>query len=132
MKKYVIRVNGKAYDVEVEEVNGVGISRPPTSASAVQAGKNEPEISPVGAAEPLPGPETPSVSSRRITSPMAGTIASIRVKAGDAVSQGDVLLVLEAMKMENDIMAATDGIIKTVDVAAGKIVNAGELLITLE
>lgn len=135
MKQYIIRVNGKAYDVEVEEVKSAGTSKPTATVSPAPAGKTVSNPSRADESKPSSSPsrpETTPVSDRQVTSPMAGTIVKILVDTGDAVSQGDVLLVLEAMKMENDVMADDDGIIRTVDVGVGQIVNAGDLLMTFE
>lgn len=130
MKKYIIRVNGKAYDVEVEEVSGAGSAEPAPPPPANPANRTA-RKAPV-AKEPASVAETNGESDSRVTSPMAGTIVKILVEPGDSVDQGDVLLVLEAMKMENDVMASVGGKIKSIQTKVGDIVNAGDLLITLE
>ena len=140
MKKYIVRVNGKAYDVEVETVKEGDALKPVPKVPPVQTSEAKPE--PVPAVKPEPAParkpapapvsKPSSISENSIPAPMAGTIIKILVKAGDLVKKGDVLLVLEAMKMENDVMASADGKIKSVDVTEGAVINAGDLLITLE
>ncbi len=132
MKKFNITVNGKAYEVEVEEVGGASTSAPvarpvvqaaPVQAAPVQAAPQAPKAAPV--ANDLPtGGDT-------IFSPMPGTILDIKVQAGDLVKSGQVLLILEAMKMENEIMAAADGTVVSVQVTKGASVNAGEALIVI-
>lgn len=132
MKQYIIRVNGKAYDVEVEEVKAGRTPRPVVQAPPVKPDRIDAPVVETPKAVPPPKPAAGDGSNRQITSPMAGTIANILVKTGDTVSSGDVLLVLEAMKMENDVMASVDGTIRSIEVDVGKSVNAGDLLITLE
>ncbi len=132
MKKYVIRVNGKAYDVEVEEIKGSAAAKTPAkiSPSPSHDVRPKPDHSLQQKAEPAAG--VLSDSDKRIVAPMTGTIVKVFVKPGDTVDNGDVLLVLEAMKMENDVMAAIQGKIDAVHVTDGTIVNTGDMLITLE
>ena len=132
MKKYVIRVNGTTYDVEVEEVKIETSSIPVTDITPIQKPVKKPEadLSQIKQVTPVSG--VSSNSEDRITAPMAGTIVNVFVKPGDTVNRGDILLILEAMKMENDVIASTDGKILSVHVESGKIINAGDILITLE
>lgn len=132
MKKYVIRVNGTTYDVEVEEVKIGTSSTPVADITPVQqpVKKPEPDLSQIKQVTPVSG--VSSNSEDRITAPMAGTIVNVFVKPGDTINRGDVLLILEAMKMENDVMASTAGKILSVQVEPGKLINAGDTLITLE
>jgi len=132
MKKYIVRVDGKAYDVEVETVKGGDALKPVAKVPSVQTSAAKPEPAPARESIPAPVSKVSSVSKNSIPAPMAGTIVKIFVKDGDPVEKGDVLLVLEAMKMENDVMAATDGKIKSVHVKVGDIINAGDALITME
>ena len=112
MKTYTITVNGTAYDVTVEEnVNGA-----PAAAPAPQAAP----AAPAGAA-----------GSVEITSPMPGKILDVKASAGQAVKKGEVVLLLEAMKMENEVVAPQDGTIATINVAAGDMVEAGNVLATM-
>ena len=110
MKKFLIKVNGKQYNVEVDEVPG----------DLSAAKENAPK-------KVNPSPE--GVIS--IISPMPGTILKVNVKTDDAVKKGHVLLVLEAMKMENEILAPSDGRVTAVNVEKGKTVCAGDCLISL-
>ncbi len=128
MKKFIIRVNGIAYEVEVEEVRGDRVAgKPQNRVQPAERPQNDTGLKQVAASEPA----APSGSETVITAPMAGTVAKIFVQAGDMVDAGDVLLILEAMKMENDVMAAVSGKITSVAVSEGKIINAGDVLIKM-
>lgn len=113
MKKYNVTVNGTAYEVTVEAVNAADIKAPAPAAAPASAAAP-------AAAAPAGG--------EKITSPMPGTILSVNVSNGSAVKKGDVLMILEAMKMENEIMAPCDGTIASVNVTKGASVNTGDLL----
>ncbi|MEG1312147.1 MAG: biotin/lipoyl-containing protein [Romboutsia sp.] len=125
IKKYSITVNGNTYDVEVEEqgLQGSIVSRP-----VVQY--NEPK-------QQLPKESTlkSEVSayqcSGSVNAPMPGTINDVLVKVGDSVKRGQVLLILEAMKMENELMASCDGTISAVNISKGSSVSVGDVLITI-
>ena len=117
MKKYTITVNGTAYEVEVEEA-GVVASAPKAAPKAA------PARAPKAAAPVAAGATT-------VSAPMPGKVLSINVKAGDAVKSGDVLLILEAMKMQNEIMAPADGTVSDVRVSAGQTVATGDVMIVL-
>ena len=124
MKNYRITVNGNTYDVAVEEMGGAATPAP-TAAPA-------PAAAPTPAAAPAPA-AAPSGAAGSVTvaSPMPGKILSVKVQAGKAVKRGDVLMILEAMKMENEIVAPEDGTVATVDVSVGSAVEAGDTLATL-
>jgi biotin carboxyl carrier protein len=141
MKKYNITVNGVVYAVEVEEAGGVSqvVSAPaPALRAAVPAAP--PALAPAPAAPPAPvapapaapAPAAPSAGAFALECPMPGTIMDIRVTPGESVAVGQVLLILEAMKMENEIPAPQAGIVDTIQVAKGASVNAGDILITLK
>jgi len=135
MKKFRISVNGNSYEVEVEALDGsseevasapVQKSAPKPAAPAAKKPKKTP---------PAPKPEksTPPVAGgHSVESPMPGTILSISVSEGDSVSNGDVLLVLEAMKMENEITSEVDGTVASINVKNGAAVDAGEVLVVIE
>ena len=124
MKKYNIVVNGNTYEVEVEEVGGV-VSAAPV-AKAAPAPKAAPVATPV--ATPV---AAPAAGEQAVTAPMPGTVLDVKVNVGDTVSNGDVLLILEAMKMENEIMAPADGKIVSINAANGASVNSGDVLIVI-
>jgi biotin carboxyl carrier protein len=131
MKKYNIVVNGTTYQVEVDEVGGA--SAPSVGVAPVATAPAAP--APVAAA-PAPAPAAPaaapSAGAQVISSPMPGTVLDVKVTPGQAVKSGDVLIILEAMKMENEIMAPSDGTVDTVPVAKGASVNSGDVLVTLK
>ena len=113
MKKYRVNVNGTAYEVEIEEMTGA------------------PAAAPAAAAPAAPAPAA-SGAGESITSPMPGNILAVNVAAGDMVKKGQVLMILEAMKMENEIMAPRDGKVTAVAVAKGAAVESGALLCTIQ
>ena len=118
MKNYTITVNGNVYDVTVEE----GASTGAVSAPAA------PKAAPKAAAKPA---ATGTAGSVKINAPMPGKIVDVKVKVGDAVKKGQTVLVLEAMKMENDIVAPEDGTVASINAAVGSTVEAGETIATL-
>ena len=125
MKRYKITVNGQSYDVTVEEQGGVPAGAPVPArvpAPAAAASAPAPAAPVTAAAAGAPG---------AVKAPMPGTVISFKVSQGQAVKRGDVLLILEAMKMENEIVAPADGSVKTLCVAAGASVKAGETLVEL-
>lgn len=109
MKKYNVTVNGTAYEITLEAVD----------ASDVKV--SAPAAAPAPAAKPAAGGET-------VSSPMPGTILSVNVTNGATVKKGDVLMVLEAMKMENEIMSPCDGTVTSVNVSKGAAVETGAVL----
>lgn len=132
MKNLRITVNGTAYDVSVEEL---GTTSAPVAAPVASAPAAAPAPAPAPAAAPAapaaaPAP-APTGSGDPVTAPMPGTIVNVLVSNGQAVKKGDVLVVLEAMKMENEIKAAKDGTITSVNVNKGESVNSGQTLVTL-
>lgn len=129
MKKYTITVNGTAYEVEVEEA-GVVASAPKAALKAAPA----PAAAPAPKAAPAPAPKAAApvaAGATTVSAPMPGKVLSVNVKAGDAVKSGDVLLILEAMKMQNEIMAPADGTVSDVRVSAGQTVATGDVMIVL-
>ena len=123
MRKFNVTVNGVVYEVEVEEVDGVATSAPVAAPAAAP-------VAPKAAAPAAP--KAPAkAGSVTIKAPMPGTILKINVKVGDAVKKGDVVCVLEAMKMENEIFAPADGTVASVNVAQGASVNSDEVVVTL-
>lgn len=123
MKNYRITVNGIAYDVAVEELGAGAVPTAPVAAAPVAA--------PVAA----PAPATPAASGAegavKIAAPMPGKILAIKANAGQAVKRGDVVMILEAMKMENEITAPEDGTIAGINVAVGDSVESGDTLASL-
>ena len=123
MKKYNITVNGNTYEVFVEEA-GSAASAPvaPVFTAPVAAPAAAPKAAPVAAG---------NAGANKVVAPMPGTILDVKVSAGQAVKKGDVICVLEAMKMENDIPAPCDGVIASVNVQKGASVSANDVIATL-
>ena len=122
MKQYTITVNGVAYDVTVEEKNGGVVSAP----KAVE--KSAPAAAAPVASAPQAAAKEGNVA---VSVPMPGKILAVKAKEGDSVKAGDVLLVLEAMKMENDIVAPQDGVVASINVKVGDSVESGAKLASL-
>lgn len=123
MKSYRVSVNGKTYEVVVEETSNSGMAQvaaaPQVETKAVNA-------------DPSPtvnkGPVTDGTP---VSAPLSGSILAIKVKPGESVKTGQVLLTLEALKMENEIVAPSAGTVKEVCVQTGAMVNAGDILVVL-
>lgn len=122
MKNYTITVNGTPYNVTVEEGTSTAAA---TVAAPVQA--SAPQAAPTPKAAPAPA----GAGSVKVDAPMPGNILDIKVSNGAAVKAGQVLCVLEAMKMENDIVAPQDGTVASINVNKGDSVEAGQTIITL-
>lgn len=147
MRKFIVQVNGVQYDVEIEEIGGAQAAPAvPIPAAAPAA------MAPAPAAAPAPAPAAPATAApaapaqsapaaapaqsaaggvmggETINAPLPGTVLDIKVSAGQNVKKGDILFVLEAMKMENEILAAHDGVIASVNVEKGAAVNSGDVL----
>lgn len=124
MKKYVIKLNGKVYEVEMEEVTG-------ETSAAYERVHTVPQ-SPVVQQTSVPQTSTPqNAEGEALDAPMPGNILNVAVKVGDTVKKGQLLIVLEAMKMENEIVSPKDGIITSVSVSKGQSVNAGDALVKI-
>lgn len=128
MRKFNVTVNGQAYEVEVEEVGGAPTAAPVRAAAPVAAPV---AAAPVAAAAPAAKAAPAVVGGEPVKAPMPGNILDVKVKAGDKVTTGQALCVLEAMKMENEIPAPHDGVVAQVVVTKGATVEAGDVLVTL-
>lgn len=134
MAKYVVTLNGKNYEVEVEK-NTAKITNTTAAAApvAAPAPKAAPAPAPVAAPAPAPAPAPVAAApagGANVTAPMPGTVLNVVAPVGTAVKAGDVILILEAMKMENDIVAPCDGTVASV-AAKGTSVNTDDVLATL-
>ena len=112
MKKYNVTVNGTAYEITLEVVDAADVKATPAAPAAA----------------PAPAPVAAPAGGETVTSPMPGTILNVNVQFGATVKKGDVLMILEAMKMENEIMAPCDGTIASVNVQKGSSVETGAVL----
>ena len=133
MKTYNITVNGVTYTVQVEEVNGAYVAPAPVvTPVAASVATPAPAPAPAPAAAPAAPVAAPvgSTGSKSVKAPMPGNIVKVNVKPGQSVSRGDVLLILEAMKMENEVCAPEDGVIASVEVHQGASVSTDEVLVT--
>lgn len=132
MKKFNISVNGKSYEVEVEEIGGVPEApRAPRAAAPAPRAAAAPATPAAPAAPAAPAPSAAAGGGTSVECPMPGTVLDLKVAVGDTVKNGDVLLILEAMKMENEITAAGDGKVVSVNVTKGASVDAGDVLVVL-
>ena len=122
MKNYKITVNGTVYDVEVEEVTG-GAASVNTSSKI-----NTPKVEAAPASKKEVAQNAGSII---VSAPMPGKILNIKSNVGASVKKGEVILILEAMKMENEVVAPEDGTIASINVSAGDSVEAGDTLATL-
>ena len=124
MKTFSITINGVNYIAQVEEISSGAAPAPAASA---------PAAAPVAAPAPKAAPKASSgtAGSVAIKAPMPGNILKVNCKVGDTVSKGDVLVVLEAMKMENDICAPDNGVVASVEVSQGNSVETDAVLVTL-
>ena len=134
MKNYTITVNGNVYDVVVEEGATSGVVRPvapavPKVAPVAAAPVAAPAAAPAPAAKPAA--QAGAAGAVKINAPMPGKILKVAVSAGQAVKKGDVIMVLEAMKMENEIVAPQAGTVASVNVAVGEMVEPGAKLATM-
>ena len=144
MKKFKITVNGKAYEVEVEEMGGTPVAAPAPQASAPAPAPTAPAPAPAAPAPapaaPAPAPAAPASTPApavggpipdgaiTVKAPMPGKISALKAEAGKAVKRGDIILVLEAMKMQNDITATADGTLHEIRVNPGDNVKTGDVL----
>lgn len=124
MRIYKIKVNGKTYEVKVMGITEVE----PTEVTTVKGSVPQAKAAPV--AQPKPAASV-SGEGTPVPAPMQGTILDVKVKAGDAVKAGQVLCILEAMKLENEIKAPKDGTIVSVSVSKGQQVNSKDTLVVL-
>lgn len=120
MKMYKVNVNGTEYEITLEVVDAADV-KPAAPAPAVAP-------APVAEAAPAPAAAPAAAGGETVVAPMPGTILSVNVANGAAVKKGDVLLVLEAMKMENEITAPCDGTVSSVPATKGATVNTGDVL----
>lgn len=136
MKRYRITVNGKVFDVDVEEAGSPTVSG--TSRAAVAAPAPVARIVTAPAAAPVPAsraaakPAAPAAGGNVMKSPLPGKVLKVMATPGSSWKKGDTLLIIEAMKMENEILAPRDCVVEEVAVAANQTVKTGDLLLKLK
>ncbi len=128
MKKYNVTVNGVVYEVLVEEADGAVASAPVAPVAPVAAPA---PVAPKAPAAPASPKASGAKGSIKVTAPMPGTILKLNVQVGDTLKANDLVCILEAMKMENEIFTAEGGVVKSIEAAQGASVNAGDVIITL-
>ena len=129
--KYKVNLNGKIYEVEVEEGKAMLLDEYEAKAPVGAA--------PAAPAAPIPAAPSaapaaaaaPSASGFNVTSPLPGNILNIKVSNGQSVKAGDVLIIIEAMKMENEVLAPQDGTVKQILVNKGAVVATGDVLLVI-
>ena len=121
MRNFLVNVNGTQYQISVEEIDAQAAAA--AAAAAPVAAPAAPAAAPVAA---------PSAGAAAVESPMPGNILKVNVKPGDVVQEGDLLMILEAMKMENEILAPSAGTVDQVCVQVGAVVETGTLLCSLK
>ena len=126
MKRFLIKINGKTYDAEVEVI-GASAAAPAVAPAPAAAPK---------AAAPASAPAAPAAAPKaggpaNVTSPLPGTVLRLVKNAGDTIAAGEVVMIVESMKMENEVVAPEAGRIASIAVAAGSAINTGDLLFTL-
>lgn len=136
MKKFNVTVNGKTYAVEVEEVGAGqgGFTYQPVQQAPVQAPAQQAPVQSAPTpqpAAPAPKPSAPATGGELMSAPMPGTILDILVSEGQTVKKGEIILILEAMKMENEIAAASDGVVSKIYTSKGATVSAGDPMLTI-
>ncbi len=123
MKKYKVNVNGTEYEITLEVVDSADVATPAPAAAPAAP------VAPAAPAAPAPAPVAVApAEGEQVNSPMPGNILAVNVNVGDTVKAGQVLMILEAMKMENEIMAGVDGKIVSLNVQKGSTVETGALL----
>lgn len=130
MRKFRVQVNGNVYEVEVEELGSAAapaavkpVAAPPAPSRAA---------APAPAPAPAAAPATRPAGANGVSAPMPGTIIDIKVSVGQKVEPRTVVMLLEAMKMENEIFAGRAGVVKEIAVQKGSSVNTGDLLVTID
>ncbi len=126
LRKFKIRLEGEEYLVEMEEIGGV-----PAQAPVAPVAPVAPEAAPVQAA-PVVSNTPVAPGENTLDAPMPGTVLKLLVNVGDTVTENQPLLILEAMKMENEIVTKKNGTVTAIHIPQGQVVNAGDALITVE
>lgn len=127
--KYIVTLKDKTYEVEVEEGEAMILDEYEAKAPAAPAAAAPVAAAPAAAA-PAAAPAAPA-SGTAVPAPLPGNVLSIKVNQGDSVAEGDVLLIIEAMKMENEVAAPCAGTVQQISVSVGQMVNTGDTLVVI-
>lgn len=130
LRKFKITIDGKEYLVEMEEIGASPAPAPVAAPAPVEAPNPAPAAPPAEAPAPVAAPSAPA-GDEAIKAPMPGTILKVLVNVGDQVSQNQPIMILEAMKMENEIVAPAAGTVTGIHVNQGQVVNPGDGLLTI-
>ena len=128
--KYIVTLKDKTYEVEVEEGEAMILDEYEVKAPAAPAPAAAPAASPAAAAPAAAAPAA-LASGTTVEAPLPGNVLSIKVNQGDAVKEGDVLLIIEAMKMENEVAAPCDGSVQQIVASVGQMVSTGDALVVI-
>ncbi|MCL2391821.1 MAG: biotin/lipoyl-binding protein [Oscillospiraceae bacterium] len=133
MKNYKVTVNGNTYEVDVEEVGGVAEVKSVQAAAPVQKATLAPKPAPVSKPAPAPAKkaDAPAGAAENVLAPLPGVVLSVNVKVGDKIKANQVLLIFEAMKMENEIVADRAGTIKEIFVTKGDMLDSGTPVVSI-
>ena len=131
IKAYRVNVNGKVYEVEVEEITAGGQQTVAAAPAPAPVAPKPAPVAPAPAPAPTPAPAPKAATGEIVEAPMPGTIVDIKVKVGDTVKEGDLVAVIEAMKMETDLFSTKSGVVTAVNAGKGASVNTGDAIITL-
>ena len=129
--KYVVTLKDKTYEVEVEEGEAMILDEYEVKAPAAAAPAAAPAAAAPAAAAPAAAAPAVTASGTTVEAPLPGNVLSIKVSQGDAVKEGDVLLIIEAMKMENEVAAPCDGSVQQIVASVGQMVSTGDALIVI-
>lgn len=130
IKAYRVNVNGKVYEVEVEEITAGGQQTVAAAPAPAPVAPKPASVALAPAPTPAPAPKA-AATGEIVEAPMPGTIVDIKVKVGDTVKEGDLVAVIEAMKMETDLFSTKSGVVTAVNAGKGASVNTGDAIITL-
>ncbi|KRM34218.1 hypothetical protein FC83_GL002208 [Agrilactobacillus composti DSM 18527 = JCM 14202] len=138
LRKFKIKIDGNEYEVEMEELTPTPQAAPVAPAAPAEPAAPAPQAAaPAQPAAPTPAP-TPAPAANGtgagtpVKAPMPGNILDIKVKVGDTVTEGQTLLILEAMKMENEIVAPQAGVVTGIDTVKNDVVSSGDILLTIQ
>lgn len=127
MRKFQVTVNGNTYEVEVEELAAGATMSAPVAVVPVPPKAVAPASVPIPKAPESTGAE----GANKVVAPMPGKIVDVKVKVGQSIKEGDLVAILEAMKMENEIFATASGTVTSINVSAGSMVEANDVIITI-